>query len=189
MENASKALVMAGGVLISILVASFMIFVLRKAGSMSAEYDIQMSDNELAKFNSQFEAYARDNNTFFDVITVANLAYDNNKKNGWDEQNGITVEIYEIGNLKYSILPSEIKNHFFKGNDSIYIYNEPQRDLGDKSIIDYYTEMHLVSNDNKQKYKYKYKFNCSLKNGIGGITYNEINGKVEKVQFIVEENN
>lgn len=191
MENASKALVMAGGVLISILVASFMIFVLRKAGSMSAEYDIQMSDNELAKFNSQFEAYARDNNTFFDVITVANLAYDNNKKNGWDEQNGITVEIYEGGNLKYSILPSKIeKNHFFKGNDknnSIYIYNEPQRDLGDKSIIDYYTEMNLVSNDNKQKYKYK--FNCSLKNGIGGITYNEINGKVEKVQFIVEENN
>lgn len=45
MENASKALLMAGGLLISILLVSFMVFVLRKAGSMSAEYDQQISEN------------------------------------------------------------------------------------------------------------------------------------------------
>ena len=108
MENASKALIMAGGLLISILVASFMVLVLRKAGKINAEYDTQMSDNELARFNSQFELYVRDNNTFFDVITVANLAYDINKKNGYDQKNSVTVKIKEGNTVKYSIFPQQI---------------------------------------------------------------------------------
>ena len=119
MENASKALMMAGGVLIGIMVLSFMVFMLRKGGSMSAEYDSQISDNELAKFNSQFEFYDKDNNTFFDIITVSNLAYDINKINGWDENNCVKVQIViGEGNQRgtYAIIPDENleKNYFYK---------------------------------------------------------------------------
>lgn len=188
MENASKALIMAGGLLISILVASFMIFVLRKAGSLSAEYDTQISDNELAKFNSQFEAYAKADNTFFDVITVANLAYDINKRNGWDEQNGVSVKICtdpECNNVQYSILPNENseKNHFFEGMDpdkKVYIYNEKKPNLEGKSIVDYYT----AGTETETGFKYERSFKCDNK-----IHYNSITGKVDEIKFQIVENN
>lgn len=185
MENASKALIMAGGLLISILVASFMILVLRKAGKINAEYDAQMSDNELARFNSQFEVYAREDNTFFDVITVANLAYDINKKNGYDPQNSVTVRIIEkngtIEKVKYSILPKQIeKNHFFKseGNEAIYIYNDVQSDLGGKSMIDFYTE----GKEENEVFKYKYRFKCQ-----NDVHYNETTGKLDSINFTIDK--
>ena len=117
MENASKALIMAGSVLIAILVATFFVLVLRKGGQLSAEYDRQNADNELVKFNNQFEAFHKDDNTIFDVITAANLAYDVNKKCGWDEPVGVKVELIISGTEKYYILPTRKdseKNYFYK---------------------------------------------------------------------------
>ena len=180
MENVSKALIMAGGLLISILVASFMVFVLRKAGSLSAEYDTQISDNELAKFNSQFEIYAKENNTFFDVITAANLAYDINKRTGYDEQNGVTVTIVkDNGTVEYSVLPKELpKDYFFEGeneNKPVYIYNN----LNGESIIEKYTARKSDDTD------YLYRFDCTKANSIG---YNDITGKVNRIEFTIENN-
>lgn len=180
MENASKALIMAGGLLISILVASFMVLVLRKAGKINAEYDTQMSDNELARFNSQFELYARDDNTFFDVITVANLAYDINKKNGYDSQNSVSVRIKEGNTVKYSILPQQIeKNHFFKeeGSGKIYIYNG--NEFSGKSMIDFYTE----GKEENEVFKYKYRFTCQ-----NDVHYNDITGKLDEINFTIVKN-
>lgn len=184
MENASKALIMVGGLLISILVASFMIFILRKAGSLSAEYDTQISDNELAKFNSQFEAYVKDDNTFFDVITVANLAYDINTKNGWDEQNGVDVKIYKKnGQPMYSILVTGNisntqnlqKNYFFEGETADqtrqkYIYGEEV--------------LENIDTKNEDDTRLKYKFICDNE-----ITYNEITGRVKEIKFRRDEIN
>lgn len=180
MENASKALIMAAGILISIMVVSFMIFVLRKAGSMSAQYDQQISENELTKFNGQFEVYAKEGNTFFDVLTVANLAWDVNKKNNWDEQTGVTIKIINENNdqVDYSVLPNQIlkKNYFFKGGDAtgetVYIYNADS----ETSIIDEYT----ARNDDNTKYIYQFK--CT------GITYNDITGKVKEMLFKIVKN-
>lgn len=182
MENASKALIMAAGILISIMVVSFMIFVLRKAGSMSAQYDQQISENELTKFNGQFEVYAKEDNTFFDVITVANLAWDVNKKNNWDEQTGVTIKIINENNdniVEYSVLPNKElkKNHFFKGedvNNSVYIYNVDLET--EKSIIDEYT----ARNDDNTAYIYR--FDCTE------IKYNDITGKVEEMLFKIVKN-
>lgn len=155
------------------MIASFMIFVLRKAGTMSSEYDSQMSANELVKFNSQFEAYAKEDNTFFDVITVANLAYDVNKRNGWDSKNGVTIEIYENANAKYSVKnqQNQRKDHFFNNNNNEqeYIYAE--------IIKDYAT-----TKESTEKTEYQYKFS-------GEITqYNEVTGKVEKMKFTRKNN-
>ena len=115
--------------LIGILVASFMIFVLRKAGMMSSEYDSQVSDKEIVDFNYQFEIYDKPDNTFFDILTVANLAYDVNKRNGYDSKNSVTIKIYEGNTIKYSILPDKnlAKDYFFNGDNvssSEYIYNK-----------------------------------------------------------------
>lgn len=175
MENASKALLMAGGVLIGIMVISFMVLVLRKAGKMSAQYDNQIANNELTKFNGQFEIYDKNDNNFFDVITVANLAYDINKKNGYDKQNSVTVEV-KAESETYSILPNSnlLKDHFLKNNQNIYIYNSENG----QSLIEEYGAR--KENDSTQ---YQYQFKCTK------ITYHQTTGKVKEIKFQAVENN
>lgn len=173
MENASKALLMAAGVLIGILVISFMMLLLRKGGQMSSEFDSQLSNNELLKFNSQFELYKRSDieNTFFDVITVVNLAYDVNTSTQWQAKSGVTVEIREGANPKFYISDSvKIEKHKMldASNHEKDIYSE---------IIEKYTQ--LKNDDPAQGYRYK--FICEK------IDYNTASGKVNQVIFRAEE--
>ena len=183
MENASKALIMAGGILISILLASFMVMMLRAGGAISQEYDAQQGANEIVKFNSQFEIYDKVDNNFFDVMTVANLAYDINKKNGYDTQNSVTVNIIKQGasnSIMYSVKPVEAldRNEFLNSSgNEVYIYNEPQSALSNKSIVEYFTERKSDNSD------YKFVFDCK------GIVYNNTTGKVKEINFKIVQNN
>lgn len=80
MENASKALLMAAEVLIGILILSLMVYLFTTFGSSSAKINKQLDDNKLAEFNSQYDKYVdKEDVTIYDVVTVANLAIENNK--------------------------------------------------------------------------------------------------------------
>ena len=79
MENASKALIMAAGVLIGIMVLSIAVYLFATFGTRSAELHRQIDDDRLNQFNTQFTSYELNNEiTIYDVITVANLATENN---------------------------------------------------------------------------------------------------------------
>ena len=160
------------------MVVSFMIFVLRKAGMMSSEYDNQVSDRELAKFNSQFEIYDRKNNTFQDILTVANLAWDTNKQNSYDSSNGVVVNL-QIGSTIYSVLNDENlpKNYFYEKVGATV-----------KSNLKYFYENSFVQENTEKKSvddlnaEYEYRFECT------GITYNDITGKVKTINFERKDN-
>lgn len=80
MENASKALLMAAGVLVGILVLSLAAYLFVTFGKSSAELHQQIETDRLSEFNNQFTSYEeKEDITIYDVITVANLATDNNK--------------------------------------------------------------------------------------------------------------
>jgi hypothetical protein len=74
MENASKALIMAGEVLIGVLVLSLLAIAFRAAGSFSKAVDDNIQTKLINEFNVKFENYNKDNLTAQDVITIANLA-------------------------------------------------------------------------------------------------------------------
>lgn len=59
MENASKALIIAGAILISILIISFGVIILGQGSDVVNNAD--MSDSEKMTFNSKFEVYEGDN--------------------------------------------------------------------------------------------------------------------------------
>ena len=85
MENASKALLMAGGVLIAILIIALLVY---SFGTMGGYFDTENKE-ELAKqlkvFNDQYEVYNRKLLRGVDVISVINKVLDNNQKKGPDE--------------------------------------------------------------------------------------------------------
>lgn len=79
MENASKALIMAAGVLIGVLILSLAVYLFTTFGATSAELHRQNDANRINEFNTQFTSYeTKDNNTIYDVISAANLATENN---------------------------------------------------------------------------------------------------------------
>lgn len=80
MENASKALLMAAGVLIGILILSLAVYLFVTFGTSSAQMHSKIETDRLNEFNTQFTSYeGKDDITIYDVITVANIATDNNK--------------------------------------------------------------------------------------------------------------
>ena len=125
MENASRALLMAAGVLIGILILSLAVYLFVSFGSTSAEVHKRKAEEQIEQFNSQFTIYeGKDDVTIYDVITVANLATENNtyyeftkRTNISDgKDNYITVKLgnntiekgYKyIGNLDYNELISQ----------------------------------------------------------------------------------
>lgn len=94
MENASKALIMAGSVLIGVILLTTMVFVFRSTGGFASSYDDRIEESVVAKFNEQFTKYdaTKYNDTtkqlepvqwsIHDLITLINLAENYNEKAG-----------------------------------------------------------------------------------------------------------
>lgn len=183
MENATKALLMAGGILIGIMIATFMVLVLHRGGQMSAEYDSQLSDQALLDFNSQFEVYVGQDNTFFDVITVVNLAYDVNSKAHWVAGDGVTVKIKKGANTQHKLSDGTqvARGQMLEGENGTQ-----KKDIYSK-LVKIYTEplKKYTDANGKEHEKYPYKFLC---NGGDGIKYNPKTGRVSEVTFVQEDN-
>lgn len=92
MENASKALIMAAGVLIGVLILSLAIYLFIDFGTTSAKINSQVAEQQIAQFNSKFAAYeGQDGLTIYDVITVASLANENNIY--YEDFDGYEIEV------------------------------------------------------------------------------------------------
>lgn len=82
MENASKALIIAGGILISILILSVLVYSFGNISQyFSSEEKVQQTE-QLTTFNNQYESYNKKLLRGTDVISVINKAKDNNTKYG-----------------------------------------------------------------------------------------------------------
>ena len=87
MENASRALLIAAGVLVGVLLLSLAVYLFTIFGNFGSEMSIQMNQENISEFNSQFTKYEshQDENGDWqnlcraqDVVTIANLAKENN---------------------------------------------------------------------------------------------------------------
>ena len=110
MENASKALTMAGGVLIGVLIISLAVYLFMDFGATSAQINAQNAQSQLVEFNSKFttyESYKDDKGnwkiTIYDIITLAGYAKENNEYYGVtkdSDENFIDVKISDKSILK-----------------------------------------------------------------------------------------
>jgi hypothetical protein len=92
MENMSRALIMAGGILIAVLIVSLLVVARTQWGKYQTRKDEAKSNEQVAEFNKRFEAY-NSVITGDKIITLVNLANDMNKKYG-EEQGYKNIKIY-----------------------------------------------------------------------------------------------
>lgn len=102
MENATKALGIAAGVLIGVMILSIGVILFADLQGYVDNSHEQIEFNELNKFNTQFTKYVnyigdkkQFNLTIHDIVTVANLAYENNiKYNASEDERGNENTLY-----------------------------------------------------------------------------------------------
>ena len=123
MENASKALLMAAGVLIGILLISLAVYLFVDFGSTSAQINTQNAEKQLTQFNSKFTSYiGKEGLTIYDVITVAGYARENNNRYSESlDENKITVQV----------IADKVYNNFQDNNLQASIENFTNKNTGE----------------------------------------------------------
>ncbi len=84
MENASKALIMAASVLLGMMIIGVATYLFSTFGEYSKNVEQDRINTQMAQFNSQFTKYnGKKDITIHDIISVANLAIENNTNYGF----------------------------------------------------------------------------------------------------------
>lgn len=114
MENASKALIMAGGILIAILVIGALMLMFNQIGNYEKAQTSNVKNSQLAQFNMDFERYTDDNGiTGADIISIINKVTDYNRKDGitnsvnYDIKMSVTVSGLDQFKYKYGVANSD----------------------------------------------------------------------------------
>lgn len=103
MENAAKALLIAGSVLLAVLIISFGLYIFNRFSTSTGKIVSEIEKNKIVQFNTQFYKYEGTELNAHDVVSIANLAKENNKYNGIENESGsgknskyITVSVMEF---------------------------------------------------------------------------------------------
>lgn len=140
MENASKALLMAGGVLIAVLIISLFVYMFTSASSMfQTEEDVERAQ-EIEEYNKQYESYNRKLLRGTDLISLMNKAISNNAKYQDDvdtlEEYKITISFKLVTPLKQ--YKREIDDEATAQNGGITKYKVVATDVNSLNNSDYY---------------------------------------------------
>lgn len=125
MENASKALIIAGEVLIGVLVLTLMIYIFSAFGNFSANMNKKIDEAQITEFNDHFFTYEnRDNITATEIATVINFAKQSNdsRELKQDDSSEFYIRVYISENNR------DFKD-FFKDKDYVKDENDYKKEL------------------------------------------------------------
>ena len=160
MENAARALTMAAGVLIGIMIISIAVYLFTSLGNTSSEIYSKVEQTKIDKFNSQFLKYYRlDTCTAHDIVSIANLAKNSNEYYELEEGSG------------YNYYVNVIVEDYIDNNGSA------TTELNFEKLDDAkYTEFIENNSTNEEKSEIKY-FTCT------NISQSNITGRVYQITF------
>lgn len=123
MENASKALLMAGTILISLMVISALVFAYRDLTSVKRQETENQKVEEIAEFNKSFESYEKDLNgtqmfSLANKIADYNTKYVDNMNEGYER---ITLTVIVNGQGKDETYFSDLQSKVDKMMNEKYI--------------------------------------------------------------------
>ena len=105
MENASKALLIASGILLAMLMVSVIIFAWGKFSDFYNNQDEIDETEELAKFNSQFTNFNREKVHGYELLSLVNKISDYNMRYSSDAKNN-----FQYNSISMEVVLGEPKN-------------------------------------------------------------------------------
>ena len=115
MENATRALTMAGGILIALMILGALLLMFNNLSSYQNKNDASEKDSQVAEFNNQFEPYNKQNLTLMELKSVWNKIQSNNSKNPEYKINTNIIKVYTNIDGDFTDFPEQDKqNHVYK---------------------------------------------------------------------------
>ncbi len=129
MENASEALLIAGGVFLGILTISAFVIMLSHVGIIEGSQQQTQDIKAVADWNKEWEAYNRTAMYGTDALTVINKAKQNNAEYDGNADYQVTVDVIAIDKTHYIDNEAEtyIRSFVDGGNNIIVKCKEMKR--------------------------------------------------------------
>ncbi len=108
MENASRALLMAGGILVGVLIVTLMITLFLSARDLSNTYDASKQSEAIQQFNQNFTKYIGQDITMHQIITLCNFA---------DIKNNKIVNVSKSKEGSYTLDESQLRTDIIAANN------------------------------------------------------------------------
>lgn len=160
MENATKALLIAAGVLIAIMVISALVLMFNRISEVSQTEQDALVAKQLAEFNKEYEAFNRKDLWGGDVISVMNKMLDNNNKYTIEEEDNYMMDI----SVKFTIIDD--------------FFNKKKEGTTYATLASFSQKFNEAQRTGDQLTELKRKlFKCV------GVDYNEETGRVKKMYF------
>ena len=172
MENASKALIIAGGVLISLLVISLLVLTFNGISNYQKSLQSQEATEQAVDFNKNFEGYNRKTLYGSDIISIANLVVDYNTQEA-DEKDYQNIEVYVTISKSVGLsLPTGYSYSALEPSGSAVTAQDIDNDLSKlkKDVTEFGNKTSRINGKN-----YKYKELYSLSN----TQFEEITGEMK----------
>lgn len=162
MENASKALLIAGGVLSGILILSLLVFMFTSISNNAKSKEEIKIVEQLTAYNKEFESYNRKLLRGTDVVSLINKAISTNKK--YDN-----IEEYYI-NIQFEMKEELV--YISSGTTSSKVKFDVNKTYDINSF-------NSIKNNEEAFKDFKRRiFDCTE------IEYNKINGRVCRMKFV-----
>lgn len=182
MENASKALLMAGAVLIAILIIGLLLFMFNQISDFKKSGNEIEKNSQIVAFNTDFERYTYEEIKGVDIISIINKVVDFNKKS----DNGGTTNSVDYS-IKMSIMVSNLnkfKQDYIVNTDGIFS-NIDSKENGSITINTSYnkfTDIIKDYTDLENKYSLSVMGNLSSRyNDLKDLTGNNYEKKLKEI--------
>lgn len=109
MENASKALTMAGGILIGLIILGAFILMFNNLSSYQNYNDETKEKTQVAEFNSQFIRFDKQDLTLMELKSVYNKIVSYNSRNPDEKITENIKSVYANIEIDFSQIPDEDK--------------------------------------------------------------------------------
>jgi len=120
MENASKALIIAGEILIGVLIISLASYIIIQFGTFSRNLNIKMEEAQIVQFNVKFTNYeGRANISSQEIATIINFAKQRNEEYNVSQNDEFYIDVCIDGN---SVLNTNINEYLEENKNNTYYY-------------------------------------------------------------------
>lgn len=163
MENASKALLMAGGMLIALLIIGALLLAYNQIGDYEKAQTSSVKSTQVADFNKEFSKYSGDNVKGYDMITLVNKAIDFNSKEGTTKETANLVDYSKKITITLTKMKSFKDKYGVSGTMSLFTENEYKN----SQLLDVINKFNSIQN----KYKLSVKEISTLSSNYDNIAY------------------
>lgn len=141
MENASKALVMAAGILLGLMILGALILLFNNLSSYQQSNQQIELESQIVEFNNQFTTYARKDVRGNELYSLLNRVIDYNKRKTLEGNSEATQIGYQPMSIKFSLKSPDGKDQksltmdgvvrFFQNNKNEYIIDKANNTFED----------------------------------------------------------